>query len=53
MTRLGLPIPYDAHTIAANNLVLLGQFPEPGVPLVVIDNKTNNGNSDWLDQLLR
>jgi hypothetical protein len=53
MIRLGLPIPYDAHTIAANNHALLSQFPDPGVPLVVIDNKAVDGNSDWLDQLPR
>lgn len=53
MIRLGLPIPYDAHAIAANNLALLSQFPEPGVPLVVIDDKTADGNSDWLDRLPR
>lgn len=51
MIRLGLPIPYDGHTVAANNLPLLRQFPEPGVPLVVIDGKAVDGNSDWLDQL--
>ena len=51
MIRLGLPIPYDGHTVAANNLPLLRQFPEPGVPLVVIDGKAVDGNSAWLDQL--
>lgn len=53
MIRLGLPIPYDAHTIATNNHALLSQFPDPGVPLVVIDNKAVDGNSGWLDQLPR
>lgn len=51
MIKLGLPIPYDAHTIAANNLPLLRSFPESGVPLVVIDGKSVDGNSDWLDRL--
>ncbi|MDH6198657.1 protein-disulfide isomerase [Mycobacterium frederiksbergense] len=51
MIRLGLPIPYDGHTIAANNLVLLSQFPESGVPLVAVDNKAVDTDSDWLDQL--
>ncbi|MGV0811027.1 thioredoxin domain-containing protein [Mycolicibacterium boenickei] len=51
MIKLGLPIPYDARTIAANNLPLLRAFPEPGVPLVVIDGDPVDGNSDWLDQL--
>src|SRR3954447_1639861 len=37
LIRLGLPIGYDPHAIAANNLALLHQFPEPGVPLVVIN----------------
>jgi protein-disulfide isomerase len=48
---LGLPIGYDAHTIAANNLALLRQFPEPGVPTVVINGQPVDGNTDWLDQL--
>lgn len=51
MIKLGLPVPYDAHTIAANNLPLLRQLPDSGVPLVVIDGKSLDGNSDWLDQL--
>lgn len=51
MIRLGLPIPFDAHTIAADNLPVLRAFPEPGVPLVVIDGTPVDGNSDWLDQL--
>ncbi|MBU9762554.1 serine/threonine protein kinase [Mycobacterium sp. TNTM28] len=56
MIRLGLPIPFDGHAIAANNLPLLRQFPDAGVPLVVLDGavpdaKVVDGNSDWLDQL--
>ncbi|MBY0287266.1 MAG: thioredoxin domain-containing protein [Mycobacteriaceae bacterium] len=51
LIRLGLPIGYDAHAIAANNLALLRQFPEPGVPTVVINGQPIDGNSDWLDQL--
>lgn len=51
LIRLGLPIGYDAHTIAANNLALLRQFPEPGVPTVVINGQPVDGNTDWLDQL--
>jgi protein-disulfide isomerase len=53
MIKLGLPIPYDAHTIAANNLPLLRQLPDSGVPMVVIDNESVDGNSDWLDRLPR
>jgi protein-disulfide isomerase len=51
LIRLGLPIGYDPHAIAANNLALLHQFPEPGVPLVVINGRPIDGESDWLDQL--
>ncbi|MGO4442187.1 DsbA family protein [Mycobacterium sp. 2YAF39] len=51
LIRLGLPIGYDAHTIAANNLALLRQFPEPGVPTVVINGQPVDGNTDWLEQL--
>jgi protein-disulfide isomerase len=51
LIRLGLPIGYDPHAIAANNLALLHQFPEPGVPLVVINDRPIDGESDWLDQL--
>jgi protein-disulfide isomerase len=51
LIRLGLPIGYDAHAIAANNLALLRQFPEPGVPTVVINDQPIDGNTDWLDQL--
>lgn len=53
MIKLGLPVPYDGHTIAANNLPLLRQLPDPGVPLVVVDNESVDGNSDWLDRLPR
>lgn len=51
LIRLGLPIGYDARAIAANNLALLRQFPEPGVPTVVINGQPIDGNSDWLDLL--
>jgi protein-disulfide isomerase len=51
LIRLGLPIGYDPHAIAANNLAVLRQFPEPGVPLVVINDRPVDGESDWLDQL--
>ncbi|WP_206428564.1 DsbA family protein [Mycolicibacterium stellerae] len=51
LIRLGLPIGYDARAIAGNNLAVLRQFPEPGVPLVVIDGGPVDGESDWLDQL--
>jgi protein-disulfide isomerase len=51
LIRLGLPIGYDAQAIAANNLALLRQFPEPGVPTVVINGQPVDGNSDWLDRL--
>jgi protein-disulfide isomerase len=51
LIRLGLPIGYDAHAIATNNLALLHQFPEPGVPLVVINGQPVDGELDWLDQL--
>lgn len=53
MIKLGLPIPYDGHTIGADNLPLLRAFPDPGVPLVAIDGNAVDGNSDWLDQLPR
>lgn len=51
LIRLGLPIGYDAHAIATNNLAVLREFPEPGVPLVVINGGSVDGESDWLDQL--
>nr|WP_173390202.1 thioredoxin domain-containing protein [Mycolicibacterium rhodesiae] len=52
LIRIGLPIGYDAHAIAANNLAVLRQFPEPGVPTVVINGGGPvDGNSDWLEQL--
>lgn len=49
LIRLGLPVGYDSKVIAANNLALLHEFPEPGVPLVVIDGQPVN--DDWLTQL--
>ncbi len=51
LIRLGLPIGFDANAIAANNLAVLRQFPEPGVPTVVIDGAPVDGNTDWLGQL--
>lgn len=51
LIRLGLPIGFDSRAIAANNLVLLRQFPEPGVPTVVINGQPVDGNTDWMDQL--
>lgn len=53
MIKLGLPIPFDGHTIAAANLPLLRQLPDSGVPMVVIDGESLDGNSDWLDRLPR
>jgi len=53
LIRIGLPIGFDAHVIAANNLVVLHQFPEPGVPLVVINDQPVDEDSDWLVQLPR
>lgn len=51
LIRIGLPIGYDARVIAANNLVLLQQFPEPGVPLVVVAGQPVDGQSDWLERM--
>jgi protein-disulfide isomerase len=51
LIRVGLPIGYDARVIAANNLAVLHQFPEPGVPLVVINGQPVDGDSDWLAKL--
>ena len=51
LIRVGLPIGYDARAIAAANLDVLHQFPEPGVPLVVIDGQPVDGESDWLARL--
>lgn len=51
LVRLGLPIGYDARAIATNNLAVLRQFPEPGVPLVVVNGRPVDGESDWLDQM--
>ena len=41
---------YDAKAIAANNLTLLHEFPEPGVPLAVIDGQIID-DEDWLSRL--
>lgn len=51
LIKLGLPILYDSRTIAANNLALLRDLPDPGVPTVVIGGEPVDGNSDWLDRL--
>jgi protein-disulfide isomerase len=51
LIRVGLPIGYDPRAIATNNLALLHQFPEPGVPLAVINDRPVDGESDWLNQL--
>lgn len=53
MIKLGLPVPFDGHAIAANNLPLLRALPDSGVPMVVIDGESVDGNSDWLDRLPR
>jgi hypothetical protein len=53
LIRVGLPIGYDPHAIAAHNLTVLHTFPKPGVPLVVIDDQSVDGESDWLAQLPR
>lgn len=50
LIRLGLPVGYDSRVIAANNLKLLHEFPEPGVPLVVIDGQVIN-DEEWLSRL--
>lgn len=51
LIRVGLPIGHDPRVIAADNLVLLRQFPEPAVPLVVIDGQPVDTDSDWLARL--
>ena len=51
LIRIGLPIGFDSRAIAANNLALLRQFPEPGVPTIVTNGQPVDGNTDWLDQL--
>ena len=51
LIRIGLPIGFDSHAVAANNLTVLHQFPEPGVPLVVINGRPVDGESDWLAEL--
>jgi protein-disulfide isomerase len=51
LIRVGLPIGYDPHIVAANNFTVLHQFPKPGVPLVVINGQPVDGESDWLAQL--
>lgn len=51
LIRVGLPIGYDPHAIAAHNLTVLHTFPKPGVPLVVIGDRSVDGESDWLAQL--
>jgi hypothetical protein len=51
LIRIGLPIGYDPHAIAAHNFTILRTFPKPGVPLVVIEDQPVDGESDWLAQL--
>jgi hypothetical protein len=51
LIRIGLPIGYDAHAIAANNLNVLHQFPDPGVPMVVINDQPVDTDADWLAKL--
>ncbi len=51
LIRVGLPIGFDAHVIAANNLDALHRFPDPGVPRVVINDQPVDEDSDWLAQL--
>ncbi len=51
LIRVGLPIGYDANVIADNNLAALHQFPESGVPLVVVNGQPIDEDSDWLAQL--
>lgn len=53
MIRIGLPIPFDARAIAANNLPILRQFPKSGVPLVAINNQPVDGESNWLSRIPR
>lgn len=50
LIRIGLPIGFDPHMIAVNNLDALHRFPEPGVPLVVINGQPVDDDSDWLAQ---
>lgn len=52
LIRFGLPIGHDPQAIAENNLALLHQFPEPGVPLVVFNGRPVDTDADWLAQLL-
>ncbi len=51
LIRVGLPIGFDPHAIAASNLDALHRFPEPGVPRVVINDQPVDEDSDWLAQL--
>jgi hypothetical protein len=51
LIRVGLPIGYDPHAVAADNFNVLHQFPKPGVPLVVINGRPVDGESDWLAEL--
>ncbi|WP_319446521.1 MULTISPECIES: DsbA family protein [unclassified Mycobacterium] len=48
LIRTGLAIGFDPHAIAANNFAALHRYPEPGVPLVVINGQPVDGASDWL-----
>jgi protein-disulfide isomerase len=53
LIRVGLPIGFDPRAIAAHNLEVLHTFPQPGVPLVVVDGQPVDGESDWLTKLPR
>ncbi|WP_071287886.1 DsbA family protein [Mycolicibacterium llatzerense] len=50
LIRVGLPVGYDSRAIAANNLKLLHEFPNPGVPQVVIDGQIID-DDDWLSRI--
>lgn len=51
LIKFGVPIGYDPHVIAANNLAALHEFSEPGVPLVAVDGKPVDTDTDWLAKL--
>lgn len=51
LIRFGVPIGFDPHVIAHNNLVVLHGFPDSGVPMVVINGQPVDTDTDWLRQL--
>ncbi|AKS35874.1 serine/threonine protein kinase [Mycolicibacterium goodii] len=51
LIRLGLFVGYDPIAIANGNRAALRQFPDRGVPTVVLGGQPFDGNSNWLSRV--